>query len=215
MPVDIHVLTGSGRLVAHAGRIRAQLGAAATAAVRHLPLEDAGVDIVVRDDPRMVIEEVGLGGYAPDGHTVFLALDPDHEHFERVLELEVFRTLAHELHHVARRRASALGHTLLDALVSDGLADHFSIEVTGMEPGPWAVALDPEQTAATCERARGDYDNPRYDHSAWFFGSTDFEIPRWTGYSLGFQLVGDYLERHPGSSAAALVAVPSATLRPA
>ena len=215
MPIDIHVLTGSGRLVAHAGRIRAQLRAAATVAVKHLPLEGGGVDVVVRDDPRMVIAEVGLGGYAPDGHTVFLALDPDHEHFERALEHEVFRMLAHELHHVARRRASARGHTLLDALVSEGLADHFSIEVTGMEPPPWAVALDPEQTAGMSERARGDHDNPRYDHRAWFFGSTDFEIPRWTGYSLGFQIVADYLERRPGSSAAALVTVASKTLRPA
>ena len=126
--VDIHVLTGSGRLVAHAGRIRAQVHAAATAAVEHLPLEGGDVDV-------------------------------DHEHFEWALERELFRTLAHELHHVARRRASALGHTLIDALVSDGLADHFSIEVTGMEPGPWAVALGPEQTAATSERARGDHDN--------------------------------------------------------
>ncbi len=193
MPVDVYVLTASGRLVAHAGRIRAHVHAAATS----------------------TFEEVGLGGFAPDGHTVFLALDPDHEHFERALEREVFRTLAHEFHHVARHRASLRGHTLLDALVSEGLADHFSIEVTGMEPPPWAVALDLERTAAMSDRARAEYDNPRYDHRAWFFGSTDVEIPRWTGYTLGFQIVADYLERHPGSSAAALAMMASETLRPA
>ena len=212
--VGIHVLTGSGRLVAHAGRIRAQLRAASTAPIEQLALDGGSVDVVVRDDPRMVIPEVGLGGYAaPDGHTVFLALDPDHEQFQWALEREVFRTLAHELHHVARRQGSARGDTLLDALVNEGLADHFSLEVTGMEPPPWAVALDPDQTAAMSARARDDYDNPRYNHWAWFFGSDACEIPRWAGYSLGFALVGDYLERHPGSSAAALATVPSETFR--
>ncbi len=166
--VGIHVLTGSGRLVAPAGRIRAQLRAASTAPIEQLALDGGSIDVVVRDDPRMVIPEVGPGGYAaPDGHTVFLALDPDHELFEWALEREVFRMLSHELHHVARRRGSA----------------------------------------------RGDYDNPRYNHWAWFFGSDACEIPRWAGYSLGFALIGDYLERHPGSSAAALATVPSETFR--
>jgi len=92
--VGIHVLTGSGRLVAHAGRIRAQLRAASTAPIEQLALDGGSVDFVVRDDPRMVIPEA-----------------------------------------------------------------------------------------------------------------------RWAGYSLGFALIGDYLERHPGSSAAALATVPSETFR--
>ncbi len=91
---------------------------------------------------------------------------------------------------------------------------HFSVEVTGVEPPPWALALTPEQTAILGERAREAYDNPRYNHMAWSFGSEDLQIPRWTGYSLGFELVGDSLERNPTAKASALAAVPSATLRP-
>ncbi len=82
------------------------------------------MDVVVRDDPRIVIAEVGIGGFAPDGHTVFVALDPNHDRFERALERELFATLAHELHHVARHEAGVRGQTLFDALVSEGLADH-------------------------------------------------------------------------------------------
>ncbi len=211
--VDIHVLTGSGRLSAHAARIRSQVRAAAGASLAQLPLEGE-VDLVVRDDPRRVIPEVGIGGFAPDGHTVFVALDPDHEKFEWALERELFPTLAHELHHVARHQASMLGHTLFEALVNEGLADHFSIEATGVEPPPWAVALTADQTGTMVARAREEYDYPRYNHSAWFFGSDELGIPRWTGYSLGFQLVGEYLDRHPGSKASALATARSATLRP-
>jgi uncharacterized protein YjaZ len=99
---------------------------------------------------------------------------------------------------------------LLDALVSEGLADHFSVEVTGEDAPPWAVALTHEQLAAMSARAREEYDNSRYDHRAWFFGSEESAIPRWTGYSLGFQLMGDYLERHPTTRASALTTMSSA-----
>lgn len=211
--IAIYVLTGSGHLRAHAARIHAQISAAAKAPVEQLPLTDGGVDVVVRYNPPAVIPEVGIGGFAPDGHTVFLALDPDHEHFEWALEGELRRTLSHELHHVARWRGAARGNTLFDALVQEGLADHFSIELTGMEPPPWAVALSAEQTAVMRERAQEEYDNPRYNHRGWFLGSKDAEIPRWAGYSLGFQLVADYLARHPDTRASDLATAPSATLR--
>ena len=63
-------------------------------------------------------------------------------------------------------------------------------------------------------RAREEYDNRRYDHLAWFFGTDESSIPRWTGYSLGFQLLGDYLHRYSAARASALATTPSAALRP-
>ncbi len=114
---------------------------------------------------------------------------------------------------MARRQAGVRGHTLFDALVNEGLADHFAIEVTGVEAPPWAVALEPEQAATMAARAREGYDNAGYNHWAWFFGNDELGIPRWTGYSLGFQLVADYLDRHPGTTASSLATAPSMTLR--
>jgi hypothetical protein len=103
--VAIHVLTGSGRLLAHADRIRSHARAATSASLAALPLS-GGVDVVVHDDPRRVIPEVGIGGVAPDGHTVFVVLDPDHETFEQAVDRELFPALAHELLH-ATKPASA------------------------------------------------------------------------------------------------------------
>jgi len=142
--VDVYVLTGSGRLVSRAAEIEERIRAAANACVAQLPL-CGGVDIVVRDAPRLVIAEIGIGGFAPDGHTVFLALDPDHEKFDRAVDRELVPTVAHEFHHIARRQAGVRGHTLIDALVHEGLADHFAIQLTGVPAPPWAVALTPER----------------------------------------------------------------------
>lgn len=211
--VAIHVLTGSGRLSAHADRIREKVRTAAAASLAHLPV-DGDVDVLVRDDPRWLIPEIGIGGRAPDGHTVFVSLDPDHEKFDVAVDRELAATLAHELHHVARYQVGVLGRTLFDALVTEGLADHFAIEVTGAQAPPWAVALTPEQIDAMAARAREEYGQGHYNHQAWFFGSDELGIPRWAGYSLGFQLVGDYLDRHTEEKASGLASAPSALLRP-
>lgn len=209
----IHVLTGSGRLRTRAARIAADVRSAADACLGRLPLT-GDVDIVVRDDPRWAIPELGIGGLAPDAHTIFVALDPDNERFKTALEPELFRTVAHELHHVARRQASQRGRTLLDALIHEGLVDHFAIELTGIEPPLWVLALCPEQTTRLLARAREEYDSHHYSHIAWFFGSDELDIPRWAGYSLGFKLVGDYLACNPTAKASELAAEPAATLRP-
>jgi len=212
--VAIHVLMGSGRLRTRAARIADGVRSAADACLERLPLTGGDIDIVVRDDPRWAIPELGIGGHAPDAHTIFVALDPEHERFDIALERELFPTVAHELHHVARRQASQRGRSLLDALVHEGLADHFAIELTGVEPPPWVLALSPEETIRLLARAREEYDSPHYSHMAWFFGSDELGIPRWAGYSLGFKLVGDYLARNPSAKASALATEPSATLRP-
>lgn len=72
--VAIHVLTGSGRLTAHAARITRDVRATAEASLERLPPGGGDVDVVLRDDPRRAIPELGIGGFAPDGHTVFIAL---------------------------------------------------------------------------------------------------------------------------------------------
>jgi len=48
------------------------------------------------------------------------------------------------------------------------------------------------------------------DHAEWFFGSGD--LPRWAGYTLGFDIVSGYLRRHPALTAADLVTTDAETI---
>lgn len=52
-------------------------------------------------------------------------------------------------------------------------------------------------------------DAPWYDHASWFFGNSAEETPRHCGYSVGFALVGVYLERQ-GLAASTAVGLPAA-----
>jgi hypothetical protein len=82
-----------------------------------------------------------MGGYNPGPGEVLLYADPARPDLDSVLWSELLPQLAHEVHHAMRRRAMGYGTTLLQAAVSEGLADHFSLEASGGITRPWAVAL--------------------------------------------------------------------------
>ena len=201
-----------------AGSVTAYRGVLEDEATRTLELVQpllgvSDLRIAVVADPAQVIPEVGLGGFNPDEHEVRLYVDPSWPDLEAVLRAEVMPMLAHEIHHAMRRRAVGYGSTLLEAAVSEGLADHFSVEISGSPAPPWATALTPNQLDRWLPEVVAHTTGP-YDHSAWFFGS-DPDIPRWTGYAVGFELVRLYLAENTGSRASGLVGEPAISFVPA
>lgn len=195
MSIHIHLLTGSKRLIPYSRKIKDAIKHNVILLKRFLPLNK--IDIVVIDSPENTIPHLGISGYGPNGHTLYIYLDPTHKRFAQALEEPLLRTMAHELHHVMRWRTVGYGKSLLDALVSEGLADHFEQEVTKGPPEKWDKALSKEDAARLLRLAKKEFDRTDYDHASWFFGNADRSIPKWTGYSLGYALVKEYLKTHP------------------
>lgn len=153
------------------------------------------LDIVVMDDPKFVIPELGISGYAKNSTTIFVHVDPNSSHLINNLEQEVVSTIAHELHHVLRMSTVGYGKTLLEALITEGLADHFDKELNQTSPKPWSISLKPDELGFFSRLAINEYNNTSYNHQDWFFGSLERRIPRWAGYAIGFDLVGKYIKR--------------------
>ena len=170
-------------------------------------VEPPVLDVVVQAVPGgPVLPEDGLGGFTPSAEVVFLTLDPLNPNLRGALGAPLERMIVHEVHHALRWAGPGYGRTLGEALVAEGLAGRFVQEVFGSPPEPWEAALDPKAMAAQASDAAAGWTGP-YDHAAWFFGAD--ERPNWTGYSLGFELVGRYLARHPGARPSALAAAPA------
>jgi len=172
-----------------------------------LPL--AKVEVVIRDKPSGVIPEMGMVGSARNPNLIYISIDPLHPNLSSTIGSNLLKTLLHEYHHCARQLILGFPRTLIDALVSEGLADHFQLEITGGEPPPWSSALSDEQLQKFVPIMKNEFKIPKYDHRGWFFGSDDRGIPRWTGYSVGFQIVSDYLKSHPKETASSLYALSS------
>lgn len=201
MNVHLHILNASGAFDLVSKFIEDEFAKSLTRISDALSISD--VDVVLYDNPKGVIPEVGIGGNSPNGHLVFVYLDSKFPTLKRTIQEQLKRTLAHELHHCMRWRNPGYGKTLLEALVSEGLADHFDLEVNGGNPQPWCTALHGKEVATFFKRAEREYNAKNHNHRAWFFGTDS--IPRWAGYTLGYQLVGAYLKEHPDQTASSLV----------
>jgi hypothetical protein len=154
------------------------------------------IRIEVALDAARAIPGIGVGGFAnPATGDVSVWIDESPPGgLKTTLETWIPATVAHELHHSSRIRIGpGYGITLGEALVTEGLADHFAAEAfPDTPPQPWDHALSAEQEAELWRKAQPILDVPGgYNHPVWFRGSGS--LPRWAGYTLGYRIAEAYL----------------------
>lgn len=176
-----------------------------------MPIDN--VAIIVTADSRRAIRELGIGGSANSLTEIRISVDPNSPFVSASLQFELFPLLAHELHHTMRHRTAGYGSTLFTAMISEGLADHFAMEVAGIDPPIWSEVLVEEDLQFWIDEASPVWSRSPYNHNAWFFGEGG-EIPRWTGYSMGFEMVRRFLEANPDRRPSELFSEPGTNFLP-
>lgn len=197
--INFHFIDARGALIDHRNWLHTRLLETYEKAIALLPLRP--LDVIVKAGTH-VIAEKGHLGYAPEPGLIFLTVNPASDIFRANQEASLERMFAHELHHAARWDGPGYGSSLGEALVSEGLAGAFAQEICGGLPEPWE-RLDVSDIRCHVEMAASYWHRKDYGHDAWFFGVSD--LPRWLGYSLGFQLVKRFLLEHEGSTSSSLV----------
>lgn len=162
------------------------------------------LDIAVEAARDGGIPETGHCGFSPRPGLIRLILDPDNPNLEQHMGEALERMIAHELHHALRWDAVGYGSTLLDALVSEGLAGRFAQELYGNTAELWESALKATDIGRYAGIALAGAESTSYNHHAWFFGSSEF--PRWTGYTLGWELIGNLTGELASSRPSELIA---------
>ena len=135
-------------------------------------------------------------------------------------------TISHEYLHLVRNLLFPRGlsggkliymktqqpETLLDALVTEGLADVFASALHGDMHPRWTDALTPEAERKVWPRVhrRFGVSDPT-EVRRILFGDND-RIPIWTGYTIGYRIVRRYLEVNPSVQPASLVGVPASNI---
>ncbi|MFT9064224.1 MAG: DUF2268 domain-containing putative Zn-dependent protease [Acetobacter persici] len=190
----VHWLEASGSLDAHRAPIMDALHAAYTALSHHVQLPE--IDVLIQRAEGRTIPEFGLSGRAYRASLFALSVDPDNPNFAKsLLDGTLTRQIVHEAHHCFRMAGPGYGRTLGEALVSEGLAGRFVQHVLHSHPEPWEAAL-PVSDLKTFGVQASTLSKTQYDHARWFFGRGP--LPRWFGYTLGYEIVGDWLlNTHP------------------
>ena len=205
----LHWLEAEGDLQPWHSQIRAEIEATREI-VAHL-VAPPRLDILIQRLAGAVIPEIGLVGHAYRRGLFALTLDPDNTHFDASLrDGTLRRQVAHEVHHCLRMAGPGYGTRLGEALVSEGLAGHFVSRLFNTGPEAWERAVD----AAALQSYFPDREallSTGYDYAAWFFGAGG-QRPRWVGYTLGYAIVGRWLEITPEATGALLVDVPASEI---
>ncbi len=181
--VESHIAGASGRLDRHRNIINVAFEAAMRIAQDLLHAE--GIDVLFIDSPDEVIPELGVGGYTYSPHVIIVAIDPD---FPDLSEHHLFSTLVHEFHHAVRWRGLSLHGDLGEMMVSEGLAQLFEEEVSGVRPMYSQVLI----TSSETEQAELELHQQAFSQAKWFFGTEN--ITRWFGYTFGYQICAAYAQ---------------------
>ena len=191
--VNLYILKASGRFGPYLKDLKESLKFAIKKTAGKISVSK--VDLVIYDNPAQVIPEIGVGGRTHSPYLVRVSLDPGFPNFVKVIKHNLPLSISHELHHAARWKTVGYGKTLGEAIISEGLATSFATEVWGGEPALWATAVKGTELKKLLSIAIKEVNDENYNHYKWFFGRGD--LPRWAGYSLGYDLVQKYLVKHP------------------
>jgi uncharacterized protein YjaZ len=147
-----------------------------------------------------------MSGVAPNKNHIYILLDPDHPKIQEAIDVHIEQTIPHEYHHTLRYRTIGFGDNLLGAIISEGLACHFAVEVCNIDPPEYCVAYSEGMIKEWISYAEKVWFDDQYDYYDWFVGRVK---PKHIGYALGYYLVGEYFDHHPGETASSLYATPA------
>lgn len=122
-----------------------------------------------------------------------LYLDPNYD--QDVLAY----TTAHEYHHLVLMDTPDFSlNTTLNSVIFEGKADAFADRIVKGVTNPWNVAMD-EATKKHVALLVNSYEVSQID---FVVGNEQKEIPRWSNYMLGRDILNHYFELHPDQSIA-------------
>jgi len=180
-----------------------------------IPATDLTIHIVLCDTTNdgNIIPFMGIGGHPIGTEGIQMYIQPENPNFKTE---NVAWGLPHEIHHAIRMRKQEWHWSLLECIVMEGLADHFLVEVVGGEAGPWTRALSEEDIHKYLEILKPQMHTTteswaefETNHlTPWLFGRSGNEpIPCFTGYTLGWRIVANYIGDHPEASGSSLLYV--------
>lgn len=151
------------------------------------------VNVAVNFSKR-VIPETGEVGYAADDW-VWITIDPTRKskELEKTIASIIPATIYHEINHIAREKYVGESKNLLEAVITEGLANAFAEEQWPKFKAPWSI-YSKNKILPFMRDLENEKKNKKYSYGDWFFGTGD--KPRWLGYQLGSYIINSIKEKN-------------------
>lgn len=156
-----------------------------------------------------VIPSLGVTGHTNTSGGVAITVDTQRSgsSLRYTLTSGIVQALSHESDESVRIRAGlASPDTLIDSLIREGAASAFDLQIQPDLNLPFLQVLSPAKEGQLWVRAKPLLGESGLDQQ-WFFGGGG--VPASTGFQIGYDIVRDYLARHPMSTPALIVELAS------
>lgn len=143
----------------------------------------------------IIIPEDGVGGRTRTSDFIEFAINE-----EKATENLISEMITHELCHAARwGKNDEWANSLFDNIISEGIATYLEAEfVKNRKEKTVFIKTILERTDKENQKIfeilRSQLDSNYYNYNTIFFNGDD-DLPRWSGYSLGYYLVKKYLKK--------------------
>lgn len=149
-----------------------------------------GMVFVAPYNPEFFYDSEALEGVAGQAYndTFILFLDID---FDKGV---LAHSTAHEYHHlILYDQPEFRLNTILDSVIIEGKADTFADRIVKGVIPPWYAPIDD----ATMEHIASRVNDYETSHTDFVVGNYQKDMPRWSNYILGRDVLHDYLTAHP------------------
>jgi len=194
-----HIANANGKLDKFTTQINDAINKANTYAISKLKAK-FDIDIVINDAfIGDVIPETHIGGHTYANGFITITIDSS---CESIKTDDLFLTICHELCHAIRWQYNDEWMvTLSDNTFFEGLATAFAIESAidnNIELDYFTETM--KQRSEIDNKKIAKYlkvqlDSDKYDFRNIFFNG-DSTLPRWSGYSLGYYFIKEYLDKY-------------------
>jgi len=153
-------------------------------------LELSSIDVICIDDPSQVIPEIGVSGFTPNRHLVYLYVDSN----VALDEKDIYATLIHEFAHAKRYDGQGFGSTLFDSIIFEGLGVALEEETSGDNGTFLSNYLKNQDNKALLGQIASHFGDHEFNRFHWFIEESD-DLLRWTGYRVGYYIVTEYMKK--------------------
>ena len=191
--INILLTTANGNLKKHKETIETAVEVARQYTFPKLKI-NWDIDLLVTNRLyEIIIPEDGVGGRTITSDFIEYAINE-----EIATESIISEMLVHELCHAARwGKNDEWINSLFDNIISEGIATYLEAEFVKDREEKTAfiktiLERTDEENEIIIKKLRDQFDSNDCDYNAIFFNGNN-ELPRWSGYSIGYYLVNKYL----------------------
>ena len=197
MAIIISMLNATGKLSRYTSLLEKKIRHSLDKIRDHFAIDC--IDITVTPFHKGDESPSGIGGYSLSPYRVELLLDCDRDDLESVIESELLAVLAHEIHHSIRIARGIPSETLGQQIITEGMACHFEVVVTGGKTPSLFDNLIDHDWRTLLEQMKPLLDKKNQSINKYFLGSDPNEFPKYAGYWVGFNLISQYLKKYKTS----------------